>query len=136
MTNNGKNAKGSVVEEIMKVIKEKGFGLEDIKKALEELSNPDTGSQSCNYTELKQDSYSLKEVIAWVKKHFNPNLHNAASLLKEEGKSGEIILSCCLMDKKDEPMSDSKDPFLRVITKELDEDLKKNFGNKNMIVLR
>ncbi|CCB80111.1 hypothetical protein HBZC1_11250 [Helicobacter bizzozeronii CIII-1] len=132
MINSGKSPGGKLIEELMAFLKEKGFLLEDLRKLL----NQDTFLQAWNYTEIKQDKYSFKELLAWVKEHFNPNLHSAASLTKEE-KAGEgLILSCCFMDKKNAPLTSEKDPFLRVMTKELDEDLKKNFGNKDMIMLK
>ncbi|WP_104708363.1 hypothetical protein [Helicobacter ailurogastricus] len=136
MTNNGKNT-GELVEEIkkalVKLMKEMGCSLANVKEAFKQISL-DTLLQAWNYTEVNQDKYSFKELLNWVKQHLKPNFHSGASITKEE-KAGVIILSCCLMDKNNMPMTSPKDPFLRVITKELDEDLKKNFGDKNVIVL-
>ncbi|BCZ19958.1 hypothetical protein NHP190012_16000 [Helicobacter sp. NHP19-012] len=132
MMNDGKSPSGKLIEELVAFLKEKGFLLEELKKLL----NQDTFLQAWNYTEVKQDKYSFKELLTWVKEHFNPNLHSAASLTKEEKAGVGLILSCCFMDKKNTPLTSEKDPFLRVIAKELDEDLKKNFGTKDMIMLK
>ncbi|WP_163533535.1 hypothetical protein [Helicobacter suis] len=132
MTNNDKSPTSKLIEELVAFLKEKGLVLEELKKLL----NQDVFLQAWNYTEVKQDKYSFKELLAWIKEHFNPNLHSAANLTKEEKAGVGIILSCCFMDLKNAPMTSEKDPFLRVITKELDEDLKKNFGNKDMILLK
>ncbi|WP_104682273.1 hypothetical protein [Helicobacter felis] len=132
MNDNSKGKNGNIVEQIVKFLKDNGIDL----ASLQELLKADVFLMALNHTEIKQDKYSFKELLAWVKEHFNPNLHSAASLTKEE-KAGEgLILSCCFMDKKNAPMTSAKDPFLRVITKELDEDLRKNFGSKDMVLLQ
>ncbi|WP_104708642.1 hypothetical protein [Helicobacter felis] len=130
MINNGKDI--NLAEKIAKFFKDNGIDL----ASLQELLKADVFFMALNHTEIKQDKYSFKELLAWVKEHFNPNLHSAASLTREEKPGEGIILSCCFMDKKNAPMTSAKDPFLRVITKELDEDLKKNFGSKDMVLLQ
>ncbi|WP_104637669.1 hypothetical protein [Helicobacter felis] len=139
MINNDKGPKEVIIEEIKKeiirMIKELGHSLADVKEAFKQLSL-DTFWQAWNYTEVKQDKYSFKELLTWVKDHLNQNLHSGASITKEERVGVGIILSCCFMDKHNKPMTSPKDPFLRVFTKQLDEDLVKNFGDKDMIVLR
>ncbi|WP_120952311.1 hypothetical protein [Helicobacter sp. L8] len=132
MIDNNKGKNSNIVEQIVKFLKDNGIDL----ASLQEMLKADSFLQAWNYTELKQDKYSFKELLSWVKEHFNPSLHSAASLTKEEKAGVGIILSCCFMDKKNEAMAEAKDPFLRVIAKEIDEDLKKNFGNKDMIVLK
>ncbi|WP_120944656.1 hypothetical protein [Helicobacter labacensis] len=138
MINNDKGPKEVIIDEIKKeiirMIKGLGHSLADVKEAFKQLSL-DTFWQAWNYTEVEQDTYSFKELLSWVKEHLNQNLHSGASITREEKVGVGIILSCCFMDKRNTPMTSLKDPFLRVIAKKLDEDLTKNFGDKNMIVL-
>ena len=88
------------------------------------------------YTEIKQESYSFKEAINWIKKYFDPGLHTSASITKEVRQDGTIILNCCLINKEGEALTRPKDPFLRVTTRNICQDLKNNFGDKDLIVIK
>lgn len=129
MVNNSNNA---MMEKLLKFLKENDIDL----SALNEMLNADTFLMAWNHTEIEQPSYTFKEAISWIKEHFDPKLHTSASITKEVSQDGTIILNCCLISKEGEPLAEPKDPFLRVETKEICQDLKDNFGDKNMIVIK
>lgn len=121
------------IAKILKFLKDEGISIEE---ALSILGDKDTWITAWNYTEIKQESYSFKEAINWIKKYFDPGLHTSASITKEVRQDGTIILNCCLINKEGEALTRPKDPFLRVTTRNICQDLKNNFGDKDLIVIK
>lgn len=121
------------IAKILKFLKDEGISIEEV---LSILGDKDTWLTAWNYTEIEQESYSFKEAISWIKKYFDPRLHTSASITKEVRQDGTIILNCCLINKEGEALTRPKDPFLRVTTRNICQDLKNNFGDKDLIVIK
>lgn len=121
------------IAKILKFLKDEGISIEEV---LSILGDKDTWLTAWNYTEIEQESYSFKEAISWIKKYFDPRLHTSASITKEVRQDGTIILNCCLINKEGEALTRPKDPFLRVTTRNICQDLKDNFGDKDLIVIK
>lgn len=122
----------AMMEKLLKFIKENDIDL----SALNEMLNADTFLMAYYHEDKEQESYSFKEAISWIKKYFDPKLHTSASITKEVRQDGTIILNCCLINKDGEALTRPKDRFLRVTTRNICQDLKYNFGDKDMIIIQ
>ena len=123
----------SIVEKLLQFLKDNGISR---LEAVQALSNKEALMEALNYTEIEQPSYTFKEAVAWIKEHFDPKLHAGATITKKVAQDGTITLSCCLTNKENEPLTRAGDPFLQVRTKEICQDLKDNFGDKDMIIIQ
>ena len=124
----------SIVEKLLQFFKDNGIS---ILEAVQALSNKEALMEALNYREIEeQPSYTFKEAVAWIKEHFDPKLHAGATITKKVAQDGTITLSCCLTNKENEPLTRAGDPFLQVRTKEICQDLKDNFGDKDMIIIQ
>ncbi|OBV28587.1 hypothetical protein BKN38_09865 [Helicobacter sp. CLO-3] len=127
---------GKAIEELKKLLI--GLGL-DPDQAIEFLKNLDMEQLKLawNYKELKVDTYSFRDAIEWIKSEMDQNKHkyNGAVINKTE-ENGKIILTICLLDKKDEPMLKLGDAFCKVETLSICDDLRANFGDKNMCIIK
>lgn len=123
----------SIVEKLFQFLKDNGISR---LEAVQALSNKEALMEALNYTEIEQPSYTFKEAVAWIKEHFDPKLHAGATITKKVAQDGTITLSCCLTNKENEPLTRAGDPFLQVRTKEICQDLKDNFGDKDMIIIQ
>lgn len=123
----------SIVEKLLQFLKDNGISR---LEAVQALSNKEALMEALNYTEIEQLNYTFKEAVAWIKEHFDPKLHAGATITKKVAQDGTITLSCCLTNKENEPLTRAGDPFLQVRTKEICQDLKDNFGDKDMIIIQ
>lgn len=123
----------AIVEKLLQFLKGNGI---DVWQARQILLDKETLAVAWNYTEIEQLNYTFKEAVAWIKEHFDPKLHAGATITKEVAQDGTITLSCCLTNKENEPLTRAGDPFLQVRTKEICQDLKDNFGDKDMIIIQ
>lgn len=95
-----------------------------------------------NSQERECDLITFRECLKWVKDYFNPEIHGGAVIFrKSEGKDSSIegnklILKICFLGKDGGLLSDNSSPNLTIRCKAVDDDLKSNFGNKEIIVLR
>lgn len=109
-------------------------GLEgEVKEALQALEKIELKESTDSVLECK--IYSFKEALAWIKEHLDPKRHGAASITKEM-EGDKIVLKLCFLDHDRKPLLKEGDWFLKVKTDEICQDLKNNFGDKDMIIVQ
>ena len=83
----------------------------------------------------------FQDIIAFFK---NPacldtlkkNKNLLAVAIREEEADGTIFVQACLYDEEKEKVIDMENSFIVYKSKHMDDELTKNFGNKDMIVLQ
>ncbi|MEB3191906.1 MAG: hypothetical protein VKL42_16315 [Snowella sp.] len=114
---------------------------EDIKKRVEGLKrlNPSTMERliktAWNLEEKHCSEYSLEEAIKWIKLN-KPSEATGGILLKMSPSDKDIVLHHCFIDKDQNPLLDGKHPHRIVYTREISEDLSRQFGEKDMLVFK
>ncbi len=126
-----------VIDALGKVIQDGAVGIADeFIKSIGNLSNEEA-SLALNFQKIEKELWAFKESIGWVKSNFKKDIHNAAVIIKSSSEDGvKINLFHVFLDKNNYPMIESSYPMLMVSTSEFDMELRKNFGNKEMIILK
>ena len=88
-----------------------------------------------NLDERYCSKYSLEEAIKWIKLN-KPSEATGGILLKVSPSDGNIVLHHCFIDKDQNPLLDGKHPHRIVYTREISEDLTRQFGEKDMLVFK
>ena len=115
--------------------------VEDIKKRVEGLKglNPSTmerlNKTAWNLEEKHCSKYSLEEAIKWIKLN-KPSEATGGILLKMSPSDKNIVLHHCFIDKDQNPLLDGNHPHRIVYTREISEDLTRQFGEKDMLVFK
>ncbi len=125
--------KDDLLKELLVLFKKYGIEIEEAIQYLKELGTKAVLA-AWGYTEIECQQYTFKELMKWIQDNFNQNKHSAASVTKEM-QDGKIILKCCFLNKNKEPLAEIGDLFLKVKTDSICDDLKNNFGNKDMIII-
>ncbi|WP_104695946.1 hypothetical protein [Helicobacter salomonis] len=108
----------------------------DLRQRIESVLNKKALEMAWNHEEVKKRQYTFKEALEWIQKNFDSRIYSAANIMREQIEEHQIVLSCCFLDKNGNPLVGSENPFLRVETSELDQDLVENFGDENLIVVK
>jgi hypothetical protein len=75
--------------------------------------------------------------IKWIKEHFPKGVASGACITREiNQQENGFTLHHNFLDKENNPMIGSEYPTLVVNTKLLSEDIRSQFGNKDMIIIR
>ncbi|WP_104708640.1 hypothetical protein [Helicobacter felis] len=89
---------------------------------------------------IEQDTLSMKEVIAFFKEgevmqSLKSNSNMVAVAIREKQIDGRLKITLTPYDKQQNTIA-SNAPIKIYLVKRLDEDLEKNFGDKDMLVLQ
>lgn len=88
------------------------------------------------YGEEKETStFTFKECIEWVKPFYDKEKHSGAIIAKKQTED-RLLIKVCFLGMDGKPLSDEESHFLIVRCNEIDENLKNQFGDKNVIILR
>jgi ABC-type branched-subunit amino acid transport system permease subunit len=90
---------------------------------------------------IEVEVIKFQDVIAFFK---NParldtllkNKNLLAVAIREEEADGTIFVQACLYDEEKEKVIDMENSFIVYKSKQMDDELTKSFGNKDMIVLQ
>ncbi|WP_163533537.1 hypothetical protein [Helicobacter suis] len=90
-------------------------------------------------TAIEQDMLSMKEIIAFFKQgdvvqKLKGNSNMVAVAVREQQSDGRLKITLAPYDKQQSAIATNA-PMKIYLVKRLDEDLEKNFGGKEMIVL-
>lgn len=93
-----------------------------------------------NFETITQDSLSMKEVVTFFKgqeifRELENNSNLKAVAIRKNINSGNIKITLALFDKTNDKIANTKHGKTYIV-KNLDSDLEKAFGNKEMIVLQ
>ena len=83
----------------------------------------------------------FQDIIAFFKnpaclEKLEKQKHLVAVAIKEVEADGTIFVQVCLYDDEKEKVADMENSFIVYKSKHMDDELTKNFGNKDMIVLQ
>lgn len=88
-----------------------------------------------NYEEYNTREYGFGDAIAWIRERIDPQRHGGACLYRTS--TGEYFtLYMCLLDREERPLLGASDPYCVVHCLALDEQLVRQFGTKNMIIVK
>lgn len=83
------------------------------------------------------DEYGLRNAVEWFKDNHPGQNYTACLLMVKDKRNEKITLHHFFIDNKyKEPVLDGSLPYRITETKSIDEDLKRVFGNKDMILLK
>lgn len=90
-------------------------------------------------TEVNEIKFS--DIVAFFKnparlEKLEKQKHLVAVAIKEVEADGTIFVQACLYDDEKEKVADMENSFIVYKSKHMDDELTKNFGNKDMIVLQ
>jgi hypothetical protein len=88
-----------------------------------------------NYEEKFCRQYSLEEAIKWFKMN-RPRVAKAGCIFRRQREDVGVTLHHCFLDASNNPLLDGAHPHRAVHTPELCLDLEKQFGTKDLLVLR
>ena len=100
-----------------------------------------SGAQILKSLATEVNEIKFSDIIAFFK---NPacldtlkkNKNLLAVAIREEEADGTIFVQACLYDEEKEKVIDMENSFIVYKSKQMDDELTKNFGDKNMIVLQ
>lgn len=83
----------------------------------------------------------FQDIIAFFKNSacldtLKKNKNLLAVAIREEEADGTIFVLACLYDEEKEKVIDMENSFIVYKSKQMDDELTKNFGNKDMIILQ
>lgn len=90
-------------------------------------------------TEVNEIKFS--DIVAFFKnparlEKLEKQKHLVAVAIKEVEADGTIFVQACLYDDEKEKVADMENSFIVYKSKHMDDELTKNFGNKDMIILQ
>jgi ABC-type branched-subunit amino acid transport system permease subunit len=90
---------------------------------------------------IEVEVIKFQDVIAFFKnparlEKLEKQKHLLAVAIKEVEADGTIFVQACLYDDEKEKVIDMENSFIVYKSKQMDDELTKNFGDKNMIVLQ
>lgn len=90
---------------------------------------------------IEVEVIKFQDVIAFFKnparlEKLEKQKHLLAVAIKEVEADGTIFVQACLYDDEKEKVVDMENSFIVYKSKHMDDELTKNFGNKDMIVLQ
>lgn len=111
---------------------------------------------SMNYEEQNADTFGLKDAIAWIKSNFDKARYAGGCIVRGDFMDQQetsdrtpndktysqpdspypITIQLCFLDRQGEPLLEPSEKHKVVHCKTLEPDLERQFGNKNMIILR
>ena len=90
-----------------------------------------------NYDEAYRREYTFEEAIKWFKSYAPKDASADGCLLLEKRKAEPYMIHHCFISKRDEkPLLDGKHPHRLVKAQQVSNELLKNFGDKNMLIIR
>ena len=92
-----------------------------------------------NATEVNEIKFS--DIVAFFKnparlEKLEKQKHLVAVAIKEVEADGTIFVQACLYDEEKEKVIDMENSFIVYKSKQMDPELARNFGNKDMIILQ
>lgn len=110
--------------------------IKDISNNIKAL-NEDDLKRAQNHQETTVDEHNMSSSIKWIKEHFPKEVASGACITRDVNLKGDgFIIHHNFLDKENNPMIGSEYPTLVVNTKSLSEDIRSQFGNKDMIIIR
>ncbi|MEE1290765.1 MAG: hypothetical protein UHW86_06995 [Spirochaetota bacterium] len=90
---------------------------------------------------IEVNEIKINDIVAFFKnparlEKLEKQKHLLAVAIKEVEADGTIFVQACLYDEEKEKVIDMENSFIVYKSKQMDDELTKNFGNKDMIVLQ
>jgi hypothetical protein len=110
---------------------------EDAWERIKEIVTIETFKLAINYEEKNTKFYTAKEMIKWFKENYKQNYEPCVYMLKAEIDGDAIYkLHHVFIDNDKEPCLDGSVPYRKVIARQIDDEIVRMFGDKDMIILR
>ena len=105
------------------------------------FSSKKSGKQILKSLAKEVDEIKFNDIVAFFKnpsqlEKLQAQKHLVAVVIKEVDADGTIFVQACLYDDEKEKVADMDNSFIVYKSKQMDDELTKNFGDKNMIVLQ
>ena len=100
-----------------------------------------SGAQILKSLATEVNEIKFSDIIAFFKnparlEKLEKQKHLVAVAIKEVEADGTIFVQACLYDDEKEKVIDMENSFIVYKSKQMDDELTKNFGDKNMIILQ
>ena len=100
-----------------------------------------SGAQILKSLATEVNEIKFSDIIAFFKnparlEKLEKQKHLVAVAIKEVEADGTIFVQACLYDDEKEKVVDMENSFIVYKSKQMDDELTKNFGDKNMIILQ
>lgn len=100
-----------------------------------------SGAQILKSLATEVNEIKFSDIVAFFKnparlEKLEKQKHLVAVAIKEVEADGTIFVQACLYDDEKEKVADMENSFIVYKSKHMDDELTKNFGNKDMIVLQ
>ena len=100
-----------------------------------------SGAQILKSLATEVNEIKFSDIIAFFKnparlEKLEKQKHLVAVAIKEVEADGTIFVQACIYDDEKEKVVDMENSFIVYKSKQMDDELTKNFGDKNMIILQ
>ena len=104
------------------------------------FSSKKSGKQILKSLAKEVDEIKFNDIVAFFKnpsqlEKLQAQKHLVAVVIKEVDADGTIFVQACLYDDEKEKVADMDNSFIVYKSKQMDDELTKNFGDKDMIIL-
>lgn len=124
------------IREMIELVKKFGKKAFDSISKIQEAGGLKKFVNTAWYSDEKEtDIFTFKECIDWIKLYYDKNKHGGAIVGKKQNENG-LLLKVCFIDKDENTLSDEESHYLIVRCNGLDDNLKKQFGDKNAIIIK